>query len=119
MTERPGSAAQQLYGTDEGARLYEAVWSAAGSDGRTALALLIGLYVEMSARVVQHEVHSSQHDAAFAAFCQIAGQRLLELARLGAGPSPQAMGAAVAQQIRNRFEAAPLTRSQPADDGAD
>jgi hypothetical protein len=119
MNERPGNTAQQLYGTGEGARLYEAVWSAAKSDGRTALSILVGLYVEMSARIVQHEVHSSQHDASFAAFCQVAGNRLLDLARVGTGPSPQTMGATVAQQLRNRFEVVSLTESSSPDDTTD
>ena len=119
MNEHPGDEAEQLYGTGEGARLYEAVWTAARGDGRTALAILAGLYVETSARLVQQEIVSSQQERTFKAFCQVGGHRLIDIASSSMGTSPQNMGATVAKHIRNRFERVLLTRTKSDDSDED
>lgn len=95
--------------------------SSARGDQRTALAMLLGAYVEMASRVVVSEQSSDRWLLAMAAYCQAASEKLRDAgqfytrghrtsddeqgAYLGQLAGAQQAGESFAEHLQLRFEA--------------
>ena len=123
MNIAPDREAETLYLAGTLREMFVAVSSRAGGDTRTALAMLQGCFLEMMIRLVQDEVVVEKHGAALAAFLEMSGDRMKEMAlAYGRGrpaASPQHEAAHLARTLRTRFETRSITRTPHASDAYD
>lgn len=108
--------------------------AAAHGDQRTALAMLLGAYVEMASRLVVSEQSSDRWLLAMNAYCQAASEKLRDAAQfyarghrtaedeqdgyLGQLAGAQQAGESFAERLQQRFDALGLV-DLPADPAAD